>query len=1194
MNARLFRYFSVGAMLALSLGAAAPVRAAPPAPTVVFFEGFETGTAGWIAAPTRVSSGTNGIVSLEGGFHGESHAGDFTRWGGYSSVFPPGGYSTFVALYLDMATAAANDTKFDFSSAINNPGGTHRRDFILAGGFYNDTDVTGSGPRFVFSVSNNAPGWPKDPGRSPYAITTSGWITVEHRFYDAGAGVLAVNVTLRNPAGAALSTWTLSDPTDLIGSTVGGNRYGWFVNNGFSFLAIDNTMLTTPPQCTTDCYVDAATGNDNNGGTSVVDAKKTIQAAINQVNVGGTVHVAAGTYNEDVSANKANVTLQGAGIDVSTIVGPIGGGGATVAVSAAGVVIDGFTVTRAGNNPTDWNLAVNTIGVAVQSQGNTVELRNSKITGNRNGVDINNSNGNSIHNNIIDNNRTGMIFRNQTDNTSVVNNFITNNWTVGILFLDGSGGTNSPPQSALNSTFSNNKISGNWYGQIVDRQTGGSIPAPGTNLKNFSGNWYGTTAPAYSTANSAEPGYAAQIPVIYGGAAVPPGGQPDILGPASANFDFTPYLATGTDTAPANGFQGDFASLYVTAAAGQTGATARVQEGVDAVTPAGTVRVVAGSYPANTVIAKAMNLFGAKQGVAVGGRTFGGPAESTLNGMLTIQAAGVTVDGFSETNVVPSGGVIGFLVKTAGTNAVIANNIFDTISTPDTGGSGIAQAIYLENGPDGVQILNNAIRNVSSERSAKGILIGDSASSDPSQNVLIQGNRISNIASTARGGYGILVGNIAGTPNLQIVGNVLDSLSSTSGWVHAIGLERDTPNASVNHNVISNLSAPGPDKVAVWFEDNPSFATALVNRNSLAVGPGVLGILRNPALVGGPVNGSCNWWGDPTGPSGAGAGFGAPIGPGITFSPWLGSAALDGGCPPADLYFSPAAALVASGGSVGVDLNIAGVSDMYGYQFRVSFPAAMGTGTGAFVNSFFNTTSNTSIPGGWNATCSAGECLFAASKVAPGVSVTGTGTLGHINFVGGTPGVYTVSYQGTLLSDSDAQPMAAITRTAVITVYGQATVSGIVKLQGRATPVTQGSVTLTDTSGLFPPVNTTFDATTGEYLATVPALAAGTTYTLTADHSVYLYNQKLQLVTPGGAYPQATQTLRAGDANNDETVSVGDLSCVGGAFGGAPTVCSTLGFPPGTSDVNADGSVNIFDLVLVGGNYNKVSPQPWQ
>ena len=60
------------------------------------------------------------------------------------------------------------------------------------------------------------------------------------------------------------------------------------------------------------------------------------------------------------------------------------------------------------------------------------------------------------------------------------------NWTVGIVFLDASGGTNVPPQSALGSVFSNNDMSANWYGQIVDRQSGGSLPAPGTtNLKNF-------------------------------------------------------------------------------------------------------------------------------------------------------------------------------------------------------------------------------------------------------------------------------------------------------------------------------------------------------------------------------------------------------------------------------------------------------------------------------------------------------------------------------------------------------------------------------------------------------------------------------------------------------------------------------------------------------------------------------------
>jgi uncharacterized repeat protein (TIGR01451 family) len=99
---------------------------------------------------------------------------------------------------------------------------------------------------------------------------------------------------------------------------------------------------------------------------------------------------------------------------------------------------------------------------------------------------------------------------------------------------------------------------------VVDRQSGGVIPPPGTNPKDFKGNWWGTTSPVVTIANSTEPGYAAQIPVAYGGTAVPPGGQPDIAGPASANVIYNPVLCSGTDTnietTPGRGtigFQGD-------------------------------------------------------------------------------------------------------------------------------------------------------------------------------------------------------------------------------------------------------------------------------------------------------------------------------------------------------------------------------------------------------------------------------------------------------------------------------------------------------------------------------------------------------------------------------------------------------------------------------------------------------------
>jgi hypothetical protein len=296
------------------------------------------------------------------------------------------------------------------------------------------------------------------------------------------------------------------------------------------------------------------------------DAFKTIQEGINAVATGGTVNVAAGTYDEDVAINNAGLRLLGAGASVTNVRGVFGGDGATIRILSSNVTVAGFTVTRLGNNTTDWNNpTLNSTGVAIQGIAITNALiRDNIITGNRTGIDINNSNGHTVRNNVIDFNRTGLIYRNQTDNQTVIENFITNNWTVGVLFLDGSGGTNVPVQSALHSTFSNNNISANWYGQIVDRQSGGSLPAPGTtNTKNFRGDWFGTTSPVVTTANSAEPGYAAQIPVAYGGTATPPGGQPDIAGPASANFKYTPFLLSGTDTniettpgRGTNGFQG--------------------------------------------------------------------------------------------------------------------------------------------------------------------------------------------------------------------------------------------------------------------------------------------------------------------------------------------------------------------------------------------------------------------------------------------------------------------------------------------------------------------------------------------------------------------------------------------------------------------------------------------------------------
>jgi len=414
--------------------------------------------------------------------------------------------------------------------------------------------------------------------------------------------------------------------------------------------AFISAQFVSPPQAPFNgraiAHVDdsALPGGDGSSGLPY----QTIAAGIGGVLTGGTVSVAAGNYIEDININRTMI-VSGAG-PTSVISGPSGGPGSTVTIAANNVELRGFKITREGNTVGTWNDPnLNLTGVAIQGLSITgANIHDNTIVQNRTGIDINNSNGHTIRNNSISDNRTGLIFRNQTDNLTVVENDIADNWTVGILFLDASGGTNVPVQTALNCNFSNNNLGGNWYGQIVDRQSGGSLPAPGTtNLKNFSGNWYGTNAPVVSTVNSAEPGYAALIPTtIPGGTATPPGGQPDILGPASGNFDYTPYLDVGTDTnvetvmgRGTNGFQGSFDLLNVISSNAQTSMTGRIQEGVNLVNTSGTVKALAGTYVENANVNKAATLAGIP----------------TINGTLSTSASGVTISPGLSPGIINSG-----------------------------------------------------------------------------------------------------------------------------------------------------------------------------------------------------------------------------------------------------------------------------------------------------------------------------------------------------------------------------------------------------------------------------------------------------------------------------------------------------------------------------------------------------------
>jgi hypothetical protein len=223
-----------------------------------YFQGFEFDTAGWTGA-TRVATGTHGVPSESGTWHAEDQNFNgltFTTWGGYGKTFPPGGYTTTVDVYLDIlppymnGTGYANDTRFDWTSAVNTPQCAHRRDFAFNAGFYTDLVAPGIGPRFVISASNNtgrANAFPKNPQRDPFVINVEGWYTFEHRFYavpPTPGGQLFVDLTIKDAVtGLPLHMWTLTTPTDIIGTTVGGNRYGWFATQEFPFLAFDTSAL---------------------------------------------------------------------------------------------------------------------------------------------------------------------------------------------------------------------------------------------------------------------------------------------------------------------------------------------------------------------------------------------------------------------------------------------------------------------------------------------------------------------------------------------------------------------------------------------------------------------------------------------------------------------------------------------------------------------------------------------------------------------------------------------------------------------------------------------------------------------------------------------------------------------------------------------------------------------------------------
>jgi hypothetical protein len=387
---------SVVAALVLSFVPLLVEAAAPPGP---FFQGFEKNTNGWLDGGNRTvvrrasgwvpTSGSNyapGVTSAAGQWHARLEGigpsctlncdGPFTRWGGYSSTFPGGGYLTQVDIYLDTAWAAANhslikDYRVDWISSINDNTGNFERDFVFNIGttptgyiIQTSTNSTRSGANPNSPCPNPSTG--TNTCRPPLHIDSSGWYTFRHTFRDGGDGYLDVDFdifplgsstpilheTIDGNHPAAIPTPTDSDPM----TRVGGNRYGWFSNEEVPDLAIDNTLRTGL------CHVQDGEGDMDGRDSGKAHVHSHAQSCEGEDNQQGDVEesdpgsgtdfhstsVSSATFTADESSQ--TMTMVGTGLDnglpVAFTLVTVDNGPAGPSVYSL-VLSDGYAITNA-------------------------------------------------------------------------------------------------------------------------------------------------------------------------------------------------------------------------------------------------------------------------------------------------------------------------------------------------------------------------------------------------------------------------------------------------------------------------------------------------------------------------------------------------------------------------------------------------------------------------------------------------------------------------------------------------------------------------------------------------------------------------------------------------------------------------------------------------------------------------------
>ncbi len=288
-----------------------------------------------------------------------------------------------------------------------------------------------------------------------------------------------------------------------------------------------------------------------------------------------------------------------------------------------------------------------------------------------------------------------------------------------------------------------------------------------------------------------------------------------------------------------------------------------------------------------------------------------------------------------------------------------------------------------------------------------------------------------------------------------------------------------------------------------------------------------------------------------------------------------------------------------------INITVTDVDKLYAWQFKLYFLNTiincMNITEGSFLNSAGSTFFISNITNNFNSTH--GRVSAACTLTGPGRSANGTGVLTTVSFSTLLEGNSNLDLGDTKLSDINAQPIAFTPISGRVRVGGTGTLDDLTvadvipqkKAVGRGFPdnitiTVQNLGDFTETFNVTARVNGT-DVGTKEM-----TLASGDFSSLTVvwNTSGFSYGK---YVVSGYAWPVVNETSTADNTKIDGTVTVGiigDINADGTVdIYDAILLASAYNSSPGSSswnanaDINGDNIVDIYDAILLASHYNE-------